>query len=155
MIYLACFSVSTFFAFLANRAKQRKYFLLFSVISILLPVLLAGLRNYSVGIDTDNYLTMERFWYGAIRAPSLWNYLQNYLLSGYREPLFALFLGIIAQLTGNFRVFLFLAHFVIMINIYIGAYRLKHKVPPVFVLLFFFLLYYNVSSSWFQSIKSF
>ena len=53
MIYLACFAVSGFFAYLANRTDKRRMFLLFSFISILIPVLLAGFRAYSIGIDVE------------------------------------------------------------------------------------------------------
>ena len=145
MIYLACFALSTLFAFWANKTDKRWKFWLFSVLCIALPVLLAGLRGFNIGIDTENYLTFERFWAGAMKADSLIGYLQYYLSLGLREPLFALFIGSIARLTGEYRVFLFLAHLIIMTGIYIGAVRMKHRARPELVLLLFYLMYFNNS----------
>lgn len=145
MIYLACFAVSVLLAFFANRAEKRWKFLALSVVSILVTVALAGLRDYSIGIDVKNYFNMERFWAGAIKSDSLWDYLRAYISGGYREPLFALFLGSIAQLTGSYRVFLWAAHAVIVTGVYIGAFRQRKRVEPALVLLLFYLLYYNNS----------
>lgn len=145
MIYLVCFAGSVALAYFANKAKDRKLFWLFSALSILLPVLLAGLRDYSIGIDVKNYLNMDRFWAGAIRAESLGDYLKYYLSLGLREPLFALFIGAIAQFTGEYRVFLFLSHLIIMVCVYIGAFRMRHKVRPELVLFVFYVLYFNNS----------
>lgn len=145
MIYLACFALSTLFAFWANKTDKRWKFWLFSVLCIALPVLLAGLRGFNIGIDTENYLTFERFWAGAMKADSLIGYLQYYLSLGLREPLFALFIGSIARLTGEYRVFLFLAHLIIMTGIYIGAVRQRKHVNPALVLLIFYLFFFNHS----------
>ena len=145
MIYLACFAASGFFAYLANRAEKRRNFILFSAVSILLPVLLAGLRDYSIGTDVDNYLNLECFWKGAISADSAKEYVLYYRSTGLREKLFAWFIGIIAQTTGEFRVFLFVCHFIVVCGMYVGAFRLKHHAPPEAVLVMFYLLYFNSS----------
>lgn len=145
MIYLASYALSVLFAHFAARTKRRSNFIVFSIISIAITVALAGLRDYSIGIDTQNYLTMERFWAGAIRAESLSAYLGYYLAQGYKEPLFALIIGVIAQTAGEFRVFLFVAHAVIITGVYIGAFRMKEYINPAHVLLLFYLLYYNNS----------
>lgn len=145
MVYLVCFGFSVLMAYFANRAKDRRAFIFLSALSIIVPVLLAGLRDYSIGIDVKNYLSMERFWAGAIRAESLGDYLAFYLDKGYREPLFALFIGAIAQFTGEYRAFLLLAHLVIVSGVYIGACRLKKYARPEMTLLLFYLLYFNNS----------
>lgn len=145
MIYLACFAGSALFAHYANKTQKKQLFWLFSVLSILVTVLLAGLRDYSIGIDVKNYLNMDRFWAGAIRAESLGDYMKHYLSLGLREPLFALFIGAIAQFTGQYRVFLFLSHVIIMVGVYIGAYRMRHRVRPELVLFLFYVLYFNNS----------
>lgn len=145
MIYLACFALSAFFAYLAKKSKKRTLFILFSIISIALPVLLAGFRDFSIGIDVKNYFHKDRYWHGAISSPSLGAYLESFFALGEIEFVFALFIGIIAQLTGSFRVFLFLAHLVIMVGMYIGAFRMKHRARPELILLLFYLLYFNNS----------
>jgi len=145
MIYLAVFATSTFFAYYANNAKSKKMFLVFSFVSILLPVALAAARDYSVGTDTMNYYTMPRFWAGAIDAESLSDYLRYYKRLGYNEYLFAFFCGVVAKVFGNYNVFLFLAHAVIVGSVYIGAFRMKHHANPALMLLVFYLMYFNAS----------
>lgn len=145
MIYLLSFAASVLFAYFANKTENRKNFYIFSICSILVMVLLAGLRDYSIGIDTLNYLNKVYYWKGAIRADSIIAYIKRYFLFGHREPLFALIIGFIAQVFGEFRVFLFFSHSVILTGIYIGAYRLKKYVRPELVLLLFYLFYFNSS----------
>lgn len=145
MIYLICFAASVFCADLAYKEKERWKFILYSALSILLPVLLATFRSYSVGTDTLNYLTKEEFWGGAIAADSIGEFFYNIFQADYEEPLFALLIGVVAQWTGEYRVFLFLVHLVIMICVYIGIYRYRKSVNPVLVLLLFYLFFYNYS----------
>ena len=147
MIYLVAFSLSVLFAFFANKYSGKLFFL-FSFFSILVMVLFSGLRSYTVGIDVHNYYTQTWYWPNAISADSVIGYLKGYIsygAQGFREYIFALFLGAVAQFTGNFRVFLFLAHLIIITCVYIGAFRQKKHVNPVFVLLLFYLLFYNHS----------
>lgn len=145
IIYLVYFAASAYFAYLARKAEDKKRFILFSIVSISVTVFLAGFRDYSVGTDVKNYLKLNQFWAGAINADSLFGYMEYYMSLKLKEPLFALFIGTIAQLTGDYRVFLFLSHAVIVTCVYIGAFRVKYHARPELVLLLFYLLYYNNS----------
>ena len=146
MVYIVCFALSFLFAWLANnKAKNKVVFVLFSVLSISVVVALAGLRDFSIGIDTDNYLTMKLYWDGAIKSATLKEYIFDYIGGGYTEPFFALLIGVIAQMTGNFRLFLFIAHLIIILGIYIGAFRLRKHINPEWVLIIFYLLFFNQS----------
>lgn len=145
MIYLACFAGSALFAHYANKTQKKQLFWLFSVLSILIPTLLAGLRDYEIGIDTMNYFNLKRYWAGAVSAESLGAYMKFYMSIGYGEPLFALLCGFVAQVFGNYSVFLFLVHAVIMTGFYIGAWRFRKEVNPAIVLVLFYLLYYSHS----------
>ncbi len=142
MIYLACFAVSALFAHYANKTQKKHLFWLFSVLSILIPTLLAGLRDYEIGTDTMNYFKLKRYWAGAVSAESLGAYMKYYMGIGYGEPLFALLCGFVAQVFGNYSVFLFVVHAVIVTGFYIGAYRFRKEVNPAIVLVVFYLLYY-------------
>lgn len=146
MIYIACFAVSALFAWLANnKAKNKIMFYIFSAVSIAVVVLLAGLRDFSIGIDTENYMTRALYWDGAIKSATLTDYIYKYIISGYGEPFFALMIGIIAQFTGNFKVFLTLAHLVIITCVYIGAFRLRKHINPEWVLIVFYFFFFNHS----------
>ena len=145
MIYFVCFIASAIAAYFANKTSDRKRFLLLSVISVLITILLAGLRDYEVGIDTINYLSKKRYWLGAISAESLGAYMKYYMGIGYGEPLFALLCGFVAQTFGNYSVFLLLVHAIIVSGVYIGAYRFRKIANPAFVLLLFYLVFYNHS----------
>lgn len=145
MIYLLCFGASVALAHFAGKAKSRKMFILLSLLSIVVPVALAGVRDYSIGIDTNGYLNLKRYWHGATSYDTLWEYLKFYVSIGYGEFLFAFILGSIAQTTGNFTVFLITMHAVIITGVYIGAFRQKEHADPAFILLLFYLLFYNHS----------
>ena len=118
MIYLVCFAASVFLAYLASKTDDRKHFWIYSVASVSIMVLLAGLRDFSIGIDVMGYYTKTRYWNGAIQAESLASYMQNYLRSEFSEPLFALLVGCIAKSTGNYHVFLFTVHTIIISCVY-------------------------------------
>ncbi len=143
MAYITCFIGSVFFAYLAKRSRNRCSFIACSIISLLITIVLATLRDYSIGIDTYGYLRLNYYWQGATSFSSIYEYLKYYLQAGNSEPLFALFMGVIAQVTGEYRVFLFMAQTVTMVGVYIGAYRMKDHSDPVLTLLLFYLLYYN------------
>lgn len=145
MIYIICFGISALLAYFANKAKNRVASVCLSVLSILVTVTLAGLRDYTIGIDTDNYLTLPRFWAGAVKRDTLLAYLQYYSSLGFGEPLFAFLLGVVERFTGSFTVFLFAAHLVIITGVYIGSFRQRAHVNPAMVLLLFYLFFFNHS----------
>lgn len=143
MIYLVSFIISGLFAYFASRVNNRLKFVALSFFSIAILVVLAGLRDYNIGIDVMGYLTKEPYWAGAISSDSIFEYLKTHFKLGFGEPLFAVLLGLIAQFIGKYRVFLFVAHAIILTCIYIGTFRLKKYINPTFVLLVYYLLYYN------------
>ncbi|MDD6279298.1 MAG: EpsG family protein [Oscillospiraceae bacterium] len=148
LIYLLAFSLSFIFAHLASKSGRSRgniAFWVFSGLSIFCLVLIAGLRDYSIGIDVKNYLEFPIYWKGACASSSLLEYLKYYLADGNTEILFALLMGIIAKTTGAYRVFLFLTHLIIITCIYIGAYRQKKYIHFEFVILFFCLLFFSHS----------
>lgn len=107
--------------------------------------MLAGLRDYSIGIDTMNYKEHQAYWSAAIKSDTLIEYFKRYFATGYFEPLFALLVGLISRITHNFSVFLIAMHAVIISGIYIGSFRLKKYVEPAWILLLYYLFLYNQS----------
>lgn len=145
MIYLVCFGLSVWMAHLANKAETKKKIWLFSLLSIGVMVVLSGLRGYSVGTDVMNYFTKDLYWTGATGASSLLDYFRLYFPQGYGDPLFATLVGVIAQYTGSFPLFLFVVHTIILSCMYVGIFRHRKIIDPAFVLLIFYLFFYNHS----------
>ena len=107
MIYLVCFCISVLFAHLAKRSANRTMFIVFSVTSIAITVLLAGLRDINIGIDTSNYYKGSWALAMSLRDIPLLTYMQTYIWGsrGGFEVLFGLIVGVIARTTGNYQVF--------------------------------------------------
>lgn len=152
MIYLICFFASAVFAYLAHKTNSRGLFVFLSVVSILITTCLAGFRGITVGIDTANYFSIARFWPGAVGSSSIIGYMQLYVRAsrGTQELLFGLLTGLVAKLTANYNVFLFICHLIIVGGVYIGASRLKEHADPAITMLLFYLLYFNHSLNVFR-----
>lgn len=149
IVYIICFSVSTLFAFIAQQAKSKKLFVFYSTISIGVIALLAGLRDYSIGIDTIS--VYGNTWTIATRSRSLWSFMELYH-KHYRsmEYFYALLIGICAKTIGNYHFYMTLVHIIIVGGVYIGAFRLRKFASPSFTLLIFYLLYFNHSLNIFR-----
>ncbi len=145
MIYLASFAVSAVLAHFAAKQKNKPLFYLLSFFSVAVVILVAGLRDFSIGIDTISYFEKKLYWDGAIKSATFRDYILFYIDSGYGEPLFAALVGIVSQFTGDYSVFLTLVHAVIIICVYVGAMRLKEWVNPAIVLLIFYFFFFNHS----------
>ena len=126
-------------------------FILLSVFSVGITVVLAGLRDISIGIDTHNYYYHS--WNNAMlfEGPFL-NYIKFFVLNSRErfELLFGVLVGIVAKTTGSYSVFLLLVHSIIVGGVYIGAFRMRDHSEPDFTLLLFYLLYYNQSLNIFR-----
>lgn len=145
MIYIVCFGISALLAYFANKTRNRVALIALSLLSIMVTVTLAGLRDYSIGVDTSNYLRFARFWAGAVKRSTLQAYMDYYISLGFNETLFALLLGIVEHYTGSFTAFLFLEHAIIVTGVYIGAFRQRKHVNPAMVLMLFYLSFFNHS----------
>ena len=138
MIYIYTFAASVFFAYLAERSKNKGVIILCSVISILIPSILAGLRTTNVGIDVKvyalpNYLT-------ALNYDNFLDFLAQY---SYREAGYYFLVYFIAHLTHHLNWCLFAYSLIIVTCTYIGAYKHKDKINLSFIMLMFFLFWYN------------
>lgn len=146
MIYLLCYAISILLAYTAKHTKNRSDFIVISILSISVTALLAGMRDLSIGTDTINYYTHPLYWDGAVNSAGLIDYLKHFAATSRTsvpEVVFALLIGVVQKTTGNYNVFLFIVHLVIVGCVYIGAFRLKDHADPVFTLAVFYLLYFG------------
>lgn len=148
MIYIISYALSVFFAYAAKICKSKRAFIFFSIISVTITALLAGLRDISIGVDTKNYYYNPLYWSGAQSSENLIEYLKYYINSTrslFQEIIYIAFLGAVQKTTNNYQFFLFLEHLLIVGFVYIGAFRMRHHANPVITLLLFYLLYFAQS----------
>lgn len=140
--YIITFTISLFFAFLAIRHYKRNLSLIsiiFISISIIVPALLAAGRTEEIGTDVNNYVV------------PIWNLthtVDSSLLStifaiGYIEPGYIVINWLVAQFSDDIFWLLLIIQLVILIPIYIGAFKLKKKLSPLWILFLYYCVIYN------------
>lgn len=143
MIYIVIFIVSIFFAFFAfKNIKKKRLFKFLSLIAIILPSLLAGFRDYSIGTDINIYVLPA--YNDVINTNSFSAYLDLVKWLDL-DILYTLFNYIVVIIFKNCNVLLFFISFTICSLFYCGAYKYKEKISPVLTYSLFLLMYYNMS----------
>lgn len=148
-VYLIGFAVST--ALIAYAQKKRSsLFFSISVIALLIPCLIAGLRSQDVGTDIMVYV--KNLTVAAIRADSLQEYFNSYWYLDWRnmyvqdiEPAFSLMVYLVAKLTHSLGAVLFVIQAVIILPIYAALSRNRKTVPVWLGMLIYYFLYYNAT----------
>ena len=139
MIYIYTFFVSVFFAYLAERSKDRDMVVLYSVLSILLPAILGGLRDYGVGTDTKTYGRPDAL--QALRSPNLIHFIMNNRCElGYKILVY-----FIMQIFGHENWCYFFEQLITVSCIYVGAWKHRKILSVPFIMLIFYFMHYNVS----------
>lgn len=151
-IYIVTFSVSLFFSFLSENEKNKSIQNVCLFIAVLIPCILAGMRDVTIGVDTSGYV--KTLYDVAAKSSSIKQY---YLSSFYYEwnfkPIitfdfaYTLLTYICATLFRSFGAFLFCTEAVIMIPI-VAALKQINKYFNINItvsLLLFYLIYYNTT----------
>ncbi|MBQ4430587.1 MAG: EpsG family protein, partial [Synergistaceae bacterium] len=137
MVYIACFLVSTLMAHVASRSKDRGLIILCSVVSILIPCVLGGLRAHGIGTDTKVY------GYPDCRAALSASDFFSFLASRRQEIGYsALCYGIMKTL-GHQNWCYFAYQLITVSCVYIGLYKHREKISLPFALLIWFFIFYN------------
>ncbi|MBR0249467.1 MAG: EpsG family protein [Synergistaceae bacterium] len=149
MIYIVVFMSSIFFAWLAERSKDKCIIILCSVISILIPSLLGGLRHYTVGADSAGYgIAISNL---AMKTSSFLGFLENSNVEPGCRVIFYYGTRLFDSYSGAFFFF----ELITMTCFYIGAYRHKKIVPlTLTMLVFYFILYCRTYNEIRQSIAA-
>ena len=140
MIYMLMFAVSTFFAYMASRAKDKGGVIFFSVIAVMIPCIMGGVRAPGVGNDTGTY-ALPHFW----KAMDSANF-QSFIYGDSRlsrELGWSLVTYASTKIFGSINANFFIYQLLTIPFVYIGAYRQRKRVPFPFTMLIFFLVYYN------------
>lgn len=137
MIYIVVFLSSTFFAYLAGRSKNKGVMILCSVISILIPCILGGLRHSSRGFDTTGYGMRN-----AMEAKAASDYI-TFMTEYEAERGYLTVAYVVMNIFGHPNWCFFAYQLITISCVYIGAYR-HRKLTPIWFTMFIFLMFlYN------------
>jgi hypothetical protein len=142
MIYLITSVFSTLFFFLADKAllsKLKVTHIFFVLIALLFPSILAGCRDLTVG--TDTLLYMVPYFQDARYCGTYSFFLERH---PQLEPLYGLLVYVIASCTDNVAWFLFFQQFIVILLVYISAYKLRKNVPIWFPMAIYFLVFFHL-----------
>lgn len=142
MIYIICFIFSTFFTYIAQKnfdKNKKKEGIFWSILAILIPSILAGLRDNSIGSDIEAYVT--RLFEIAKNTTSLSTFLNmSWVENGYTILIFG-----ITYLTKDIHWILFFTELIMCVFLYLTAYDKRKYIPMWFVMLIYFGTFYNIS----------
>ena len=147
MIYLIVFAASTLLIKNAdkeiNRIRSKRIVRICYIgVALFLPSLLAGLRDYSIGTDV---LVYGNTWFEyAISDADFHHYIAWGTASGI-DLIYCIINYIIARFTDNAHWFYFIFSFITTGLIYKSAEDNRDIVEPYFVMLSYYLLFYNQS----------
>lgn len=148
-VYLIGFSLSTLLIAYAQK-KRLSVFLTVSIIALLIPCLIAGLRAQNVGTDVMVYA--KNLTNSAIQADSVGEYFRSYWYLDWRnmyvqdiEPAFSLLVYLVAKLTNSLGAVLFAIQAVTILPIYAALARNRKNAPVWLGMLIFYFLYYNAT----------
>lgn len=145
-IYLTCFTSSIYFfkraAIINERnAGKKKIYIFYVFLAIMIPCLLASLRDYSVGVDTQNYaFNIPSFAINNHDFKSI--YISN---GGGTEILFDLLIYLLTFFPINGHIILFILQLLTILPIYMAATKLKNKLMVPLLMGTYFFLFFNNS----------
>lgn len=142
MEYILCFITSLIFTYLAEKSDRgmKKCYIF---IALICPVLLAGLRDVSIGIDVNMYVTPT--FYIAQNSSSLVSFLHYYETE---EDLgFFIYVFFVTKCFNSLWVLMALNHLIIMVPIFAALFYVKRKydISVWFGLAIWLLSFYNMS----------
>lgn len=146
-IYLICFLVTIIAAFINEKIvkmKRRDIFLsmLTGAMVILPPAIIAGLRDFSVGIDVNLYVKPVFDYASNVAFP-----YELFKISSISdiEPGFRIFAYIISRFTNNAHWFLFAISFLIGSCVYYSLLVLRQKCSIMIGQVIYLLMFYHES----------
>ncbi len=137
MVYILTFAISVWLLWLGDKTKGAVHSV-FIIIGLILPILIAGLRDTTIGTDTGLYPT-DVFEF-CLSTKSFVLAIASYIGV---EPGYVALAWISTQLSNSFNFFLSLTHAIIICTLLL-AYR-QFGVNVALAFLFFCLIYFSTS----------
>jgi hypothetical protein len=137
--YLLVFALSLLSLYLSQLATKVVFRYLFNVIAILLPVLLAGLRDPTIGTDTGSYPLITYMYVSGmktLKSAFMWN-------DGMVENAYIFICYSVTHFLNNFNFFLTIISLITILGLFWGA--IVSKENKVWLFFLFFFMYFNTS----------
>lgn len=141
-MYIVTFGLSLILISCAEKNKYRNVKRLFVFFAILLPCILAGLRDYTIGNDV---LVYGKSWFE--RACSYHSYI-GYIKKANEYSIgvgYATLNYIVSRFSNSVHMFLFVYQFLQMVILYYAIKPFKNKINIVFAFFVYYFAYYNIS----------
>ena len=137
--YILTYATSCFFLYIGVKCKSSKWLnrILISI-ALLLPALLAGMRDSSVGTDTANYIRYFEY------VKNAGSHVQNFKYLDLERG-FGVFLYLISRLTDNVFWMLFLSELFICFFVWKAIDDNVSDQYKVFSMVLYYLLFYSFS----------
>ncbi|MDU1006517.1 MAG: EpsG family protein [Clostridium butyricum] len=145
MAYIIMFGISVSMLSVAERYRKRcdkNAFMFFLILGLLMPCILAGIRDFSVGNDV---LLYGNYWFEtAVKSDSIVSYI-DYAVRSDLGAGYAVLNWIISRITHNLHMYYFLFELFQITILYFVIKEYKEKLNISFVFLTYYFLFYNES----------
>lgn len=138
-VYIVTFVLSCICCKIVEKNENKKSVkIIFSIIAILIPSVIAGVRSSNVGTDVKTYVV------------GFFSYAQNASLSQFlnyteMEIGYSILMYVIAKITNDMGWMLFVSEFITVGCIFLFAYNKRKQIPIWLVMASYFFLAYNRS----------
>lgn len=141
-MYVLTFGLSTGFLYYSEKTRNKSLKKILIILALLIPSILAGLRDYSIGNDVLLY--GNKWFERSYLYSSLFDFLekaQEYSMDiGYATVNWC-----ISRFTNNPHVFYFVYEFLQLVVLYFALKPFKDKISLPYAYLIYFFYYYNNS----------
>lgn len=146
MIYIGTFAISLLFIKLSMTMKKKNLIIgrIFEVIGILIPCILASLRDYTIGTDVKVYVSP--FFNIARGASSFIDYYNS--IANMNDILYLFVTYICAHISNDIGLLFFVNEMLVILPIYIALknkFKDKNENCIILGMLLFYLFFYNQS----------
>lgn len=142
-IYLFVFFIASFMVYFASKCNDRCKRSIIYAVSIIIPSILAGGRDVTVGIDVLNYV--EPIWNSTLYYDSFSSFMKDNMIT--IEPLYLVFNYVVSRFTYDIHIFFFCHMLFILFIILLIINKLRNEIPSWAIMLYFLLYLYNDSLS--------
>ena len=146
MIYLFAFIISIAFLATGEKVYKRNRILgkIIICVGLLIPIILAGVRDTSVGVDVEYYVTK---FFDRAHNMSYYGNPFTYASMNNIDILYAILNWCVAYFAKDVHVLMFVIEAIIILFVYMGFWNLKDGRNAWLLMAYYYLLCYNNSLS--------